>query len=57
MKKCGLLHEQTTSQETALVWARNRIYTLFGILNKESGDRIQQSEYSTNTYVGFSKKV
>ena len=31
LKKLGLLDAQTTSQETALVWVRNRIYTLFGI--------------------------
>ncbi|WP_293139623.1 mechanosensitive ion channel domain-containing protein [Okeania sp. SIO3I5] len=31
LKNLGLLHEETTSQETALVWVRNRIYTLFGI--------------------------
>ena len=31
LKKLGLLDDQATSQETALVWVRNRIYTLFGI--------------------------
>ncbi|MGD1700131.1 mechanosensitive ion channel domain-containing protein [Dapis sp. BLCC M229] len=31
LKNLGLLHDQTSSQKTALVWIRNRIYTLFGI--------------------------
>lgn len=31
LKNLGLLHDQTTSQKTALVWVRNRIYNLFGI--------------------------
>ncbi|MGB3512211.1 MAG: mechanosensitive ion channel domain-containing protein [Microcoleaceae cyanobacterium] len=31
LKNLGLLKDEATSQETALVWVRNRIYTLFGI--------------------------
>lgn len=31
LKNLGLLDDRATSEETALVWIRNRIYTLFGI--------------------------
>ncbi|NEP91039.1 MAG: mechanosensitive ion channel [Okeania sp. SIO2C2] len=31
LKNLGLLDKQENSQETAMIWIRNRIYTLFGI--------------------------
>ncbi|MDY7004233.1 MAG: mechanosensitive ion channel [Cyanobacteriota bacterium] len=31
LKNLGLLDSQENSQETAMIWVRNRIYTLFGI--------------------------